>query len=56
VREGKTLIEVLRADPQASKAVPAAELEALFDPQSCFGSAAAMIERALAEWLQSTQT
>jgi 3-carboxy-cis,cis-muconate cycloisomerase len=56
VREGKPLIEVLRADAQASKALPAAELEALFDPQSCFGSAAAMIERALAEWLQSTQT
>ena len=56
VREGKTLLEVLRADPQASKAVPAAELEALFDPRRCFGSAAAMIERAQAEWLQATQT
>ena len=55
VREGKTLAETLRADPQASKAVDTEALGALFDPQSCYGSAAAMIERALAEWTQSIQ-
>jgi 3-carboxy-cis,cis-muconate cycloisomerase len=56
VREGKTLAEALRADPQAGKAVDAKVLEALFDPQNCFGSSAAMIERALAAWSQSIKT
>ena len=55
MREGKTLAEALRADP-AGKSLGAKELDALFDPQSCFGSAPAMIERALAEWSQSTKT
>jgi 3-carboxy-cis,cis-muconate cycloisomerase len=55
-REGKSLADVLRADPVAGKAVGAAELAALFDPQSAFGSAPAMIERALAEWSTSLQT
>jgi 3-carboxy-cis,cis-muconate cycloisomerase len=56
VREGKTLADVLRADPQAGKDLDAKTLESLFDPQSCYGSAAAMIERALAEWSRSRQT
>ena len=56
VREGRTLLEVVRADPAASKAVDAKALDALFDPQSCFGSSAAMIERALAEWSQTIKT
>jgi adenylosuccinate lyase len=55
-REGKSLAEVLRADPVAGKTVGAAELAALFEPQSAFGSAPAMIERALAEWSTSLQT
>jgi 3-carboxy-cis,cis-muconate cycloisomerase len=55
VREGKTLAEVLRSDA-AGKSMTAKEFDALFDPQSCFGSAPAMIERALAEWSQSLQT
>jgi 3-carboxy-cis,cis-muconate cycloisomerase len=50
VREGKTLAEVLRADPQAGKAFNASTLDKLFDPLSCLGGAPAMIERALAEW------
>jgi 3-carboxy-cis,cis-muconate cycloisomerase len=54
-REDKTLAEVLRADPQAGKAVDAGALAALFDPLNCLGSAAAMIERALAEWSHSQQ-
>jgi 3-carboxy-cis,cis-muconate cycloisomerase len=55
-REGKALADVLRADPQAGKDMDAKTLEALFDPQRCYGSAAAMIERALAEWSKSNQT
>ena len=48
-REGRTLAEVLRTDP-AGKAMNAKDLDALFDPQSCYGSAPAMIERSLAQW------
>ena len=54
VREGKSLSEVLRADP-AGKALDAKALEKLFDPLSTFGSAGAMIERALAEWKHAIQ-
>ena len=54
VREGKSLADVLRADA-AGKSMSAKELEALFDPESCYGSAPAMIERALAEWSRSLQ-
>lgn len=50
VREKKTLAEVLRADPQASGALDAKALAQLFEPESCFGASAAMIERALADW------
>jgi len=49
-REGRSLEDVLRADAQAGKDLDANALAALFDPESCYGSAAAMIERALAEW------
>jgi 3-carboxy-cis,cis-muconate cycloisomerase len=52
VREGKPLADVLRADP-AGRAMGAKELEALFDPESCYGAAPAMIERVLAEWAQA---
>jgi 3-carboxy-cis,cis-muconate cycloisomerase len=50
VRERRTLADVLRADPQAGRALDDASLAKLFDPQHCLGSAPAMIERALAEW------
>ena len=50
MREGKTLAEILRADPQARAAIDAQEIARLFDPQACFGASAAMIERALADW------
>ncbi|MGH8764731.1 MAG: lyase family protein, partial [Burkholderiales bacterium] len=53
VREGKTLLEVLRTDAQASRAIGAAELEDLFDPKRSLGAAPAMIERALAAWEKS---
>jgi 3-carboxy-cis,cis-muconate cycloisomerase len=56
VREGKELIEVLRADPQAGAAIDAKDIPDLFKPERCFGSAPTMIERALAEWSQAIQT
>jgi 3-carboxy-cis,cis-muconate cycloisomerase len=56
MREGKSLSEVLRDDPQAGRTVDAKTLAALFDPQSCFGAAPAMIHRALAEWARANQT
>jgi 3-carboxy-cis,cis-muconate cycloisomerase len=52
LREKKSLAEILRADP-AGKSMSAKEIDALFDPESCCGSAPAMIERALAEWSQA---
>ena len=54
VREGKTLAEVTRADPQANGAIGAEEIAGLFEPERCYGAAAAMIERALADWSQAT--
>jgi len=55
LREGKTLAETLRADPQASALIAAEELDELFNPESCFGASAPMIERVLAQWSQSTK-
>ena len=56
LREGKTLIEVVRADAQASGAIDAREIAGLFEPENCFGASAQMIERALADWSQATKT
>jgi 3-carboxy-cis,cis-muconate cycloisomerase len=56
VREGRSLADTLRADPQAGHVIPDVEIDALFDPQACFGSAGAMTERALAQWSESIQT
>ena len=56
VREGRNLIDVMRADPQASAVVDAKELAELFNPENCFGASAQMIERALADWSQSAVT
>lgn len=53
LREGKTLAETIRADPQASALIAAEELDGLFDPETCFGASAPMIERVLAEWSRS---
>jgi 3-carboxy-cis,cis-muconate cycloisomerase len=52
-REGKTLEEVLRADPEAAQAIPASEIAALFDPAPAFGLAGAMIDRAVEAWRQA---
>jgi 3-carboxy-cis,cis-muconate cycloisomerase len=49
-REGSTLEAVLRADPEAARAIPAQEIADLFDADKNFGSAPAMIARTLAEW------
>ena len=56
VREGKTLLEAVRADAQASAALSGRELEGLFDPRLSLRSAEAMIERVLADWTQSAIT
>lgn len=56
VREGKTLIDVMRADPLASGAIDAEEITGLFEPENCFGASAQMIERALADWSQVNKT
>lgn len=50
VRSGRTLREALAQDAEASKIVPEAERAKLFDPKAAFGSAPAMIERALLLW------
>ena len=55
IREGKPLAEALRGDP-AGKSMSEKDLDALFDPESCYGSAPAMIERARAEWSRSIMT
>jgi len=52
VREGRTLADVLRADP-AAKSMRDDEIDALFDPARTYGSAGPMIERALADWSQA---
>jgi 3-carboxy-cis,cis-muconate cycloisomerase len=49
-REGKTLAQALADDAEASRVIPEGERGALFDPNASFGSARAMIERALADW------
>ena len=55
-RENRSLLEVMRADPEASKAIPAAELAALFEAERTFGSARPMIERVLAHWATSRES
>jgi 3-carboxy-cis,cis-muconate cycloisomerase len=50
VREHRSLLEVMQADPEVSRHMPADELEALFQPERAFGGALAMVERVLADW------
>jgi 3-carboxy-cis,cis-muconate cycloisomerase len=54
--EGKTLLEVMRADPEVAAAIPAHELSGLFDPQRGFGAAPETINRVLARWRQARAT
>lgn len=49
-RQGTTLGETLAADAQLSALVPEDRRAAIFDPASQFGSADAMIDRALDAW------
>lgn len=53
-RDGKHLLEIMKADTEVARLVPAAELEALFDAKRAFGSALQMIDRALATWRGTT--
>jgi 3-carboxy-cis,cis-muconate cycloisomerase len=53
IREGKHLREVMRADAEVSRIIPADELDTLFDPARCFGSAGPMIDRVLATWRET---
>ena len=50
VRQGIALREALDRDPEAAKIIPESERANLFDPASGYGSAQAMIDRALALW------
>jgi len=50
VREDRQLLEVMRNDADAQRAMPAAEMAALFEPQQHYGSALRMIDRVLADW------
>jgi 3-carboxy-cis,cis-muconate cycloisomerase len=56
LREGRHLLEVARADADVRKLLKEEELEALFEPQTQFGAAPAMIERVLAEWATARET
>ena len=56
LREGRHLLEVASVDADLKKQLKVGELEALFDPQSQFGAAPAMIERVLARWATARET
>jgi 3-carboxy-cis,cis-muconate cycloisomerase len=53
VQEKKHLREVLLAEDEARKHIPAGELDALFDARRTFGSAQPMIDRVLATWRET---
>ena len=55
-REGRHLVDVTRSDTEAKKLLTKEELEALFEPQSSFGAAHAMIEQVLANWATARET
>jgi 3-carboxy-cis,cis-muconate cycloisomerase len=56
VRENKHLLDVMRADAEVAKLLPAAELEALFKAENSFGTAHAMIERVHADWATARES
>ena len=55
-REGRDVLEVARADAEVKKLLKKTDLDALFNAQTQFGGAAAMIERVLADWATSRET
>jgi 3-carboxy-cis,cis-muconate cycloisomerase len=56
LREDRSLLEVMRADPEVRKLIKGSELGSLFEAERSFGSAPAMIERVLADWAISRET
>jgi len=50
LREGRPLLEVLRADEAAMRELGTANAARLFEPQASDGSAAEMTERVLSDW------
>ena len=55
-RDGVTLEEAIRKNPEAAGAIPANEAKALFQAENCFGSSQKMIERTLADWASARGT
>ena len=53
VRRDASLEDVMRADPETMRIVPAKDLADLFRPEVAFGAAASMIDSVLAEWRTS---
>jgi 3-carboxy-cis,cis-muconate cycloisomerase len=56
LRENKNLLDVMRADAEVARLMPASELEDLFRAETAFGSARSMIERVLADWATARGT
>jgi 3-carboxy-cis,cis-muconate cycloisomerase len=56
LRENNHLLDVMRADAEVARLIPARELEGLFKADSAFGSARSMIERVLADWATARGT
>ena len=50
VREKRHLRDVARADPEATRLLKPAEIDALFDPAASYGGAPAMMEEVLSDW------
>jgi len=55
-REGRHLLDVARDDAEVKNQLKKGELEALFQPESQFGTALAMAERVLALWATARET
>jgi 3-carboxy-cis,cis-muconate cycloisomerase len=49
-REGRPMLEVLRADKEAMRELGTVDAARLFEPQTSYGSAAEMTERVLNGW------
>ena len=56
VSEGKHLLDVMRAEAEVTKSIPAGELDALFQVEKSYGAAQAMIDRVLADWASARGT
>jgi 3-carboxy-cis,cis-muconate cycloisomerase len=55
LRDGRHLLEVLRADQEAMRELGAVDPAPLFEPQASYGSAAEMTERVLSEWARARE-